>query len=267
MNKLFGYMGSKQKYIDIINSKINESDKKVYTEPFLGSGSIFINLTRQFDKYYISENQKDILNIFKWMPQITVKFAKEYFNKVKKDIDYNTKQGFYEFREYWNNTLRERYNELSALGLIILITNSINNMARFGPNGYNQSYGSRYLTDFKKKRIFNTIKYLGKIKDKIEYFNDYKDCIESLHDSVIFVDPPYYLAPMYTCNWDEKDTKNMLDELNLEDNNVIYTDIENPYGNTRFKNKIELKKTKKGQTNPTTGKRKKLLNEIMYFNF
>jgi len=57
MRKLYTYMGSKDRHLDLLNSIIENSNAKNYCEPFLGSGSVFLNLKKDFEKYYLNDLQ------------------------------------------------------------------------------------------------------------------------------------------------------------------------------------------------------------------
>lgn len=57
MRKLYTYMGSKDRHLNLLNSIIENSTSKNYCEPFLGSGSVFLNLKKDFEKYYLNDLQ------------------------------------------------------------------------------------------------------------------------------------------------------------------------------------------------------------------
>ena len=45
MNKFFRYSGAKDKFTSLININI-KTDKKIYCEPFIGSGAVLFNLNK-----------------------------------------------------------------------------------------------------------------------------------------------------------------------------------------------------------------------------
>lgn len=258
-------MGSKDRYIEDINRYIHKSNKKIYVEPFLGGGSIFLNLYKNFDYYFLSEKDENLINIYKHaMDDIKENEFSLYFKNISKNYKVNTYNDFYSFRDYFNNTLWKSNTKEEAFALIILSTICINNMYRFGKNGFNQSFGNGFLTDMKIKRIENTFKYLSQRKNSIVIENDYKKVL-NINDALYFCDPPYYKANMAnSSNWGEEDTKYLLNSLNYKDNDILYTDIENESGNNIFKYKQKLSMLKNISPNR---KIETVHNEILYSTF
>lgn len=102
-NRIIRYLGSKIKFVDQINKLINYSDKKIYVEPFLGSGAIFLNLTKEFDKYIINDIDTNIIRIFRSFKEIEYEdFYELYSSTIKLFGNLNTKEGYYNFRKWFN---------------------------------------------------------------------------------------------------------------------------------------------------------------------
>ena len=265
MNKLFGYSGGKQKHNYIINSIIMRSNKDIYCEPFLGSGFTFLNLKKEFKVYHIAEKSRVLLNIFKQGIENKDIFQfKDYFYKKNKEYNgINTYDGFYAYRKYYNENVYKLNNLECAFGTIILISNCINSMFRENENGigFNNSFGNRFLSKYKINNIYNAFNYLQKLKGKVLYYIDYKDI--RINDALYFLDPPYFNSNINYSGWFENDTKNMLDFYNLKDNDIIYTDILNKYGDIKFKNKIFLQNIKNISPNR---KRELSKKEVLYSN-
>ena len=57
-------MGAKTRHIDFLSTIIENSVSKNYCEPFLGSAVVFLNLEKEFDKYYLNDLQKENLLCF-----------------------------------------------------------------------------------------------------------------------------------------------------------------------------------------------------------
>ena len=60
------FPGSKLCFVDLINEEIIKlkDEVNIYCEPFLGSGAIFLNLPFEFDKYYISDFDRNVIQIW-----------------------------------------------------------------------------------------------------------------------------------------------------------------------------------------------------------
>lgn len=148
MNKLINYAGTKIKYVDIINKHINKSANSVYVEPFLGSGSIFLNLEKEFDQYILNDKERNIISIFKSFKEADYDLFKtcediivSKFGDIK-----NNKEEYYNFRNSFNKNVYLTDDITEGFFLFFLYNSCINSMARFGPNGFNQSFGKRFKT-------------------------------------------------------------------------------------------------------------------------
>lgn len=61
MIRLMKYAGAKNDFTPIINEHINQSRKSIYVEPFLGSGAVFFNLEKHFDRYILNDLDNALL--------------------------------------------------------------------------------------------------------------------------------------------------------------------------------------------------------------
>jgi len=262
--KLFNYMGSKLRHINIINEYIKMSDKKVYAEPFLGSGCVFLNLEKEFDRYYLCEKDDNVYRLFKnIIENIEVEDFTDYFNDTLKTYQLNQYDDYYSYREMWNNDLWQSDKKEESFGLIMLSCCCINSMFRFGKNGFNQGFGGRFINKEKIDRSEKTIEYIKNKKDRIFLYDNYNKLFE-LNNALVFLDPPYFKNPLGNGSWDEDKTKYMLDFFNKKNNDIIYTDIDNSHGEALFKNKYKLDIIKNISPNR---KGEILLDEVIYSNF
>src|SRR5271157_1242728 len=107
MIKLYSYMGSKARMLDLINKIIKAEDFRTYNyiEPFLGSGIVFLNIEKAFKSYFLND----------LIPSLTLFF--ENYNKIDKKLldelikyevsNFNiekNKEGYYKFRDEVFNT-------------------------------------------------------------------------------------------------------------------------------------------------------------------
>jgi site-specific DNA-adenine methylase len=260
-SKLFQYMGNKYTHLDLINSLISKSDKNIYIEPFLGSAQVILNLQKEFTSYYVSEIDRNLVNIYE---QILFNIEENEFSLYVNNLNYDisTYKGYYNYREYFNNNLWKSDTKEEAFGLIILANSCINGMYRFGPSGFNQSFGNNHISDYKCRDFEYSLKKFKKIKDKLFITNNAFNLL-NLKNSLYILDPPYQINEMANSNgWDKEDLQEMFIQLDFTSNDIIYFDIENEIGDKHFKNKIYLNNIKNISPNR---KEEKVLNEVCYY--
>lgn len=226
--KFLRYQGSKEHIISLINNLILINKKyDVYIEPFVGSGTIFINLPDVFDRYIINDIDPNIISMWKAVSYYSYSDYEDALNYIMKtfgDIK-NNKQSYYDFREYYNQTYHFTDDIKKGLYLYFLTNSCINSMLRFGPNGMNQGFGNRLYFFSKEDHSF-----IQKKLKKTKIFNgDYVPVIRGRHLSVIYLDPPYIARPTtYSNTFEEKQLYEMIELILLlrQNNQIIYSDIE-----------------------------------------
>lgn len=269
MNKFFRYSGAKDRFTSIINANI-KTDKKIYCEPFIGSGAVLFNLNKNFDKYIINDIDRNIIRIYKTFKEISYKeytdtldvvFKK--FGKFTTDRRYSNaenseieKQNYYNFRNWFNENHWNSETIEEGIYLHILANSCINSMLRFGPNGMNQGYGNRcYILD---EKSFNNIQQVLK---RTEIHNGtYKDLLKE--DAFFFFDPPYASQDSSYTGFSYKDQEEFL-EL-IKDKEYLYTDILNKV-NERLDYRIALREMV--STAPSTKKGKNSNIECLFSSY
>jgi DNA adenine methylase Dam len=222
--RLLRYSGSKINYIDKINNLIKSSNKKIYYEPFIGSGAIFLNLEKQFDEYYINDLDINIIFIFNTIKNIAYTDFLDIYNnfiKIFGDIGEN-KESYYNFRNYFNDNLYKNNSIEKGIALLMLYNSCINSFARFGPNGFNQGYGNRNYTKNYTRETHNSIK--EKLNRAIISNKNFFD-IEFKENSILFLDPPYIERPSSYENISNTEFNFLIKKLKTSTNDIIYTDI------------------------------------------
>jgi len=69
MEKIFlKWMGSKTKELDIINNEIKDLKINNFYEPFVGGGSVFLNMKKNFNfnNLFMNDKFKDLYYIYKY---------------------------------------------------------------------------------------------------------------------------------------------------------------------------------------------------------
>lgn len=223
-NNLIKYAGTKLKFTNKINEYINNTEGRIYIEPFLGSGSVFLNLEKEFDRYILNDKDRNVIRIFKSFKDADYELFKACENTIKErfgDIKKN-KEDYYNFRNTFNKKLYLSDDITEGIYLFFLYNSCINSMARFGPNGFNQSFGNRYKSLTEEQ--FNNI---NKRLQKAEFYNmDFFD-LDIPENSVMFLDPPYFYKQ--TKNYEIIDQTwydNFIQYLKDSSNEIIYTDVD-----------------------------------------
>ena len=269
MNKFFRYSGAKDKFTSLININI-KTDKKIYCEPFIGSGAVLFNLNKSFDKYIINDIDRNIIRIYKSFKNISYSYYKEVIDSVFKEFGkftYNRrysdqensekeKQNYYNFRNWFNSNHWRTETEIEGIYLHILANSCINSMLRFGPNGMNQGYGDRcYILDE------NTFNNIHNILQRTEIYNgSYKDLLKE--DAFFFFDPPYASQASSYTGFSFQDQEEFL-EL-IKDKEYLYTDILNEV-NSKLQNKLVMREMV--STAPSSDKSKNTNIECLFASY
>lgn len=238
------YAGSKSFMIPIFKTFEEQlNDKKIYCEPFIGSGACYLNTTN-YDKYIINDKSKYIVRIYESFKAVTdftqLKQIENNFLKEFGKIDL-CKECYYKFRDCVNS-LWDVDPLRSGIGLWMLSNSTINGLFRTGPNGFNSSYGKRQVTI--NETNFDNIR--SKLKNTEIYNTDWKDLIDFNNKEVFyFFDPPYYVEGNGGVGYGFT-KENYLEFMEilkkLDENNIpfLYTDVLKPE-NSIFKN-IQIRK-------------------------
>lgn len=259
MNKFFRYSGAKDKFTPLINANL-KTDKKIYCEPFVGSGGVLFNLNKEFDRYIINDIDRNIIRIYKTFKEIDYNYyifkvneVFDKFGKIKLKDDPNGKQNYYNFRNWFNSNHWKTETIDEGIYLYILANSCINSMFRFGPNGMNQSFGNCcYLLD---EKTFNNV---NNILQKTEIKNgSYKDLLKE--DAFFFFDPPYASQNSSYTGFSFEDQREFL-EL-IKDKEYLYTDILNEI-NEKLENRLIIREM--SSTAPNSDKSKNSNMECLF---
>lgn len=263
--RFFRYSGAKFEYTELVNPIINKSNKKIYAEPFIGSGAILFNLEKEFDEYIINDIDKNITNIYKAFKNITYEEYLEKYNSVietygifkapvkETELKEEAKANYYSFRNWFNENHWENNTVDEGIYCFFLANMVINSMLRFGPNGMNQSFGNRFYTIDEE-----TFNHIHKVLQKTTIYNgDYKIILEKYPDAVYFLDPPYFSQESSYTGFSEEQFIEFL-EL-IKDKEYIYTDILNDYNKD-----IENKKLIRDMRNTSPSSKKAKTGNLEY---
>jgi len=265
MNSLGRYAGSKLKYVGIINSLMSQTDAKVYSEPFGGFLSIFLNTQKSFDKYFINDLNPHIFAIYESFKYLNFSDVIEIqSNMLKQFGDWKTsKDSYYNMRNWINeNKLNSNFTD-KGIYTWILINSYINSLSRFGPNGFNQSFGNRNGCTQLNATQFNDIKYR---LSKAEILNISGLDMLGQNDTFYFLDPPYEQANIAGYRGELGIQQLVIDDILSHSYDMIYTDI--------FHENLKLdfianhnKKTNSSRPGADNKDNSTLKNEVIYHRF
>ncbi|MBC8146850.1 MAG: DNA adenine methylase [Bacteroidetes bacterium] len=266
--------GNKYGHIDKINTEINKCSNEIYIEPFIGSCNVILNLQKDFKKKIGYDINKHILGIINTFSNINYNMLFEVYNNIVcmyGNIGKN-KESYYKLRDYYNKV---HYNNESDEGNVILfylIRSCINSMSRFGPNGFNQSFGDRGRDAYFTNSSFNIIKSrLNTIEFEEKNFFNIDTGYFDKSDTVWFLDPPYFNSTdtVYGKNFTNNDINGFLDIISNISGKVIFTHFEDELIDAKLESwrKVLLRKYNVSNISPNTKKQSLNIQEIMYCNF
>ncbi len=224
------YAGNKQDFTGTFNFITSNLNKKVYVEPFFGSGAVFFNLEKDFDLYVINDINPHVMNSIRsfrdgnYETYISLRSrVYEMFGDTKAD-----KGAYVKFRDWFNTEYFGGKKDLLTEGFYFhfLMNSCINSLVRIGPNGFNQSYGNR-------TRVVGRTEFLeiqARLKKKVTILSTDYSAILDQYDSeetLIFLDPPYAQRNEvgYKSTYGIADLEQFLKKVKLLKGSVIYTDI------------------------------------------
>ena len=212
------WVGGKSKLLKEITPCIFKKEFNVYLEPFLGSGSVLIELLQQKPNVICKANDINtelitVFNVIKSNPDELIFGLNQLYNNIDE-------KNYYELREVYNKVIRTKdaeyvaeclcveyklidmdsempeemyYSLLVAILFIYLNKTCFRGLYRVNKKGeMNVPYGY-----YKKPKLVDAeeIKHRHKLFQRVEFSNkDYKEFIKDniTNDSLIYFDPPYY---------------------------------------------------------------------------
>lgn len=267
--KLYSYMGTKIRMLNEINELLpDDSFTYNYIEPFLGSGVVFLNLEKQFKKYFLNDIIPSLILFFKNYDKLNKELIDELINYeiTTFNIEKN-KEGYYKFRDNIYNI--EKDNLRKTIYFFMIANCCINNMCRFNKNTFyfNQSFGNRKYSH-RIKDIYRAIEYC-KGKNIIATSKCFKNILNNVDindNNFLFIDPPYF-GTRYTTEFTDTDISFLINWLKINNKKIkfIYIDFENKY-NQKLKNICSYKYIEKIRNVSPNRKNEIIYKEIFYYN-
>ncbi|MGP4944616.1 Dam family site-specific DNA-(adenine-N6)-methyltransferase [Pseudoalteromonas nigrifaciens] len=152
-------------------------------EPFLGSGSVFLN--SDYQRYLLNDVNPDLINVFSYLKQDHTQFISQL--KTLFDERYNTPDTYYSFRAAFNTT-DDQYEK--ALLFIYLNRHGYQGLCRYNLSGvFNVPYGHYKRVYFPEDEIVNISKKLKRANLMNDHFS--QAFRRARKGDIIYCDPPY----------------------------------------------------------------------------
>lgn len=290
------YVGDKYK---LMNQLINLFPKEIdnYYEPFVGGGTVFLNLTAK--KYHINDIDKNLIDIHRFLIKSSENPSK-FFNNVEKIIyKHNLSRSFKEdvisnsLKKKWKKTYFARFNKdgyeklrecvnknkrNDPLILYILLIYGFNRMLRFNGGGrFNLPVGN---VDFNKNVVNALNNYFDFVQNKkilisSKDFRDYFSEKDFSKNDFVYLDPPYLIsASEYNKFWNqisESDLLNTIDDLDTKGIKFALSNVTHYNGSKNdllieWMKKYKVHKIKSNYINYHNNKQKKI-NEVLITNY
>jgi len=183
MRSALKWAGGKKKIISEIASLLPKKGKKRLVEPFVGGGSVFLNL--EFDEYLLVDMNKDLINLFNIIKNQSTEFiadAQKFFNG-----DHNQAEKYYDFRNQFNQS-DDPYER--SLLFLYLNRHGYNGLCRYNKSGgYNVPFGKYKHPYFPNEEL----KYFAEKAQKATFVQgDFETAFFQLEaNDVVYCDPPY----------------------------------------------------------------------------
>lgn len=233
------YVGDKYKLMkQLIGLFPQEVD--TFYEPFVGGGTVFLNI--KANKYYLNDNDKNLINIHKFLigssgnPDLFFKNVEKIIKKYHLSRSYKEDIIPASLKKEWKKTYFARFNKEGyeklrvcvnkhikndPLILYVLLIYGFNRMLRFNGGGkFNLPVGN---VDFNKNVVDALNGYFNFVQDKkirlgSKDFRKYFANKKYSKGDFVYLDPPYLItASEYNKRWDRKaeaDLLKIIDGLN-----------------------------------------------------
>ena len=215
---LLKWLGGKTQIIDKIISKFPKKINNYY-EPFIGGGSILINLLQQKDiiikgNIYVYDLNKSLIDFYKSIQSNPELFYIKIMKIINKYRKVDNKELFY-------YQMRNQYNKRNTPELFLFLNKTcFRGMFRESDKGFNVSYGH-----YDNPEIINyehLIKF-SKLIQKVNFINlPFTSSLVNIKNTdFVYLDPPYY--PTKSISF----VNYTVDSFKLDDHNALFNIILN----------------------------------------
>ncbi|MBC6298692.1 DNA adenine methylase [Listeria booriae] len=192
------WTGSKKKLLNEMLYTFKE-DKEIYIEPFLGSGTVLINVlnNNMYKKYYVNDINSSLINFYITLKEDSNRLANMItiicleYNALENE---NEKESYYyEMRVKYNEEDLELYHKSAVFWF--LMKSGYNGVYRINLKGsFNVPFGKKETITFDKKNA----EYISTLIQPVEFYcmgyKEFSDEISQqidLKNAFMYCDPPY----------------------------------------------------------------------------
>lgn len=230
--RIFPLSGNKERSLDVIVPEVTravESGCTRYVEPFLGSGSLFLNIPIEgLSTFILGEKSEDIVNIWNLFRHINfgqfsamLEAVRNEFGDIREDESYRV------LRDNVNNA-EESDAEFKAFKTWLLFGSCLSSKPRWNPkHEFNQSSGHRDFSRRCDRQWFDSI--TTRLNIASIFRSDWNVLAPMLEDetTVVFLDPPYLARVQSSMgDWNEANTVELLNACENARAKIILTDVE-----------------------------------------
>lgn len=184
MKPFLKWAGSKYKIIDRITQSLPKGNRLI--EPFVGSGSVFLNTN--YSEYVVGDTNSDLINLYTCIKNHGLDFI-DYAEPLFVEEN-NNEEVYYTLRSEFNTTLS--VERKSAL-FIYLNRHCFNGLCRYNNSDkFNVPFGRYTNPTFPEEEIINFFYKSQTVDFKVSNFTDTMQMAQP--GDVVYCDPPY--APL-----------------------------------------------------------------------
>lgn len=181
MKPFLKWAGGKYRLVDLIKSTLPKGNRLI--EPFVGSGSVFLNT--EYSENLLADSNPDLINLF----QLLQKEGQGFINYCQGFFvsENNTESAFYQLRDEFNTTSDIR--KKSAL-FVYLNRHCFNGLCRYNAKGgFNVPFGRYSKPVLPEKEMYY---FHEKSKHAVFEVSDFIATMEKAKSGdVVYCDPPY----------------------------------------------------------------------------
>ncbi len=215
------YPGAKYKLLPQLVPLL-DGEKPNFIDPFAGGGSIYSNIAANYDKVWVNDKIKHLIEIH----QNLIAYGQDFVEDVKFFcVDKEDQEGYNRLRALYNSELpiALEQHEISAplpAQLFALLLCCTNHLGRYNAKGkFNQTFGRRTFNESSQKKIDNFLQHIQTYKDKLYFTSlDFEQVIpKDWARTMLYADCPYGSkingTAGYNTIWNENDERRLFNYI------------------------------------------------------